>query len=137
MSYSVGVKKKIPDKASQDASVVKMVREAGAIILLVSNTPELCLFWESNNKVTGPTRNPYDTTKVSGGSSGGEVCILPFQGSLQFYVLFIKKIDYRIPFSGCSFRLRWVHSEPFVGHRRLGKTSGYVLRNFWSQTFSL
>ncbi|XP_029052215.1 fatty-acid amide hydrolase 2-A-like isoform X1 [Osmia bicornis bicornis] len=76
MSYSVGVKKKIPDKASQDATVVKMVREAGAIILLVSNTPELCLFWESNNKVTGPTWNPYDTTKVAGGSSGGEAALL-------------------------------------------------------------
>lgn len=75
MSLCVGVKKKIPNKATEDADVVIMVRKAGAIILLVSNTPELCLFWESNNKVTGDTKNPYDTRRTAGGSSGGEVRI--------------------------------------------------------------
>lgn len=70
-----GVKKKSPQKATKDAVVVSMVRKAGAIVLLVSNTPELCLNWETSNKVTGTTRNPYDTRKIPGGSSGGEVCI--------------------------------------------------------------
>ncbi|XP_076687200.1 fatty-acid amide hydrolase 2-B-like isoform X1 [Andrena cerasifolii] len=76
MSLGVGVKKKVPDKATEDADVVIMVRKAGAIILLVSNTPELCLFWESNNKVTGDTKNPYDTRRTAGGSSGGEAALL-------------------------------------------------------------
>lgn len=75
MSHSVGVKKKVVDRADEDADVVAKVREAGAIIILVSNTPELCLAWESNNKVTGSTWNPYDTSKSAGGSSGGEVCV--------------------------------------------------------------
>lgn len=70
-----GVKKKSTRKATKDAVVVSMVRKAGAIVLLVSNTPELCLNWETSNKVTGTTRNPYDTRKIPGGSSGGEVCI--------------------------------------------------------------
>lgn len=73
MSYSVGVQKKILELAVEDADVVKMVRKAGAIVLLVSNTPELCLYWESNNKVTGTTWNPYDNRRTAGGSSGGEV----------------------------------------------------------------
>lgn len=59
--------------AEFDADIVKLVREAGAIPLLVSNTPELCMNWETVNKVTGMTVNPYDTTKTPGGSSGGEV----------------------------------------------------------------
>ena len=75
MSYMVGVKKKSSQKATENASVVSLVRKAGAIVLLVSNTPELCLNWETNNKVTGTTKNPYDTRKTPGGSSGGEVCI--------------------------------------------------------------
>ncbi|CAK9797460.1 Fatty-acid amide hydrolase 2 [Anthophora plagiata] len=82
MSHSVGVKKQNPQKATEDATVVKLVREAGAIVLLVSNTPELCLFWESNNKVTGPTWNPYNSTRVAGGSSGGEAALLSSAASI-------------------------------------------------------
>ncbi|KOC60847.1 Fatty-acid amide hydrolase 2 [Habropoda laboriosa] len=82
MSHSVGVKKNSAQKATQDAVVVKFVREAGAIVLLVSNTPELCLFWESNNKVTGPTWNPYNSTRVAGGSSGGEAALLSSAASV-------------------------------------------------------
>ncbi|XP_076239327.1 fatty-acid amide hydrolase 2-A-like isoform X2 [Calliopsis andreniformis] len=82
MSYSVGVKRKVLEKAPEDADVVSMIREAGAIILLVSNTPELCLFWESTNKVTGITWNPYDTRRVAGGSSGGEAALLASAASV-------------------------------------------------------
>lgn len=76
MSHSAGVKKEIPSKADRDALVVKFLRDAGAIVLLVSNTPELCMFWESYNNVTGYTWNPYDTNRSSGGSSGGEGALL-------------------------------------------------------------
>ncbi|XP_031826753.1 fatty-acid amide hydrolase 2-A-like isoform X2 [Nomia melanderi] len=82
MSHSVGVKKKIVDRADEDADVVARVREAGAIVILVSNTPELCLAWESNNKVTGSTWNPYDTSKSAGGSSGGEAALLSSAASV-------------------------------------------------------
>lgn len=66
--------KRIP--ASEDAEVVKQIKESGAIPILVSNTPDLCMFWETYNKVTGVTRNPYDTRRTVGGSSGGEVSLL-------------------------------------------------------------
>ncbi|XP_054015348.1 fatty-acid amide hydrolase 2, partial [Hylaeus anthracinus] len=72
MCYTVGFKENVPTKAEEDAEAVSLIRKAGAIILLVSNTPEMCLFWESNNNVTGCTNNPYDPRKTSGGSSGGE-----------------------------------------------------------------
>ncbi|KAL0132901.1 hypothetical protein PUN28_000555 [Cardiocondyla obscurior] len=75
MSYCVGVKD-APSRAIKDSEVVAKIREAGGIPLLVSNTPELCLWWHTFNKVTGITRNPYDTRKTSGGSSGGEAALL-------------------------------------------------------------
>ncbi|XP_071875606.1 fatty-acid amide hydrolase 2-like isoform X2 [Bombus fervidus] len=82
MSHMAGVKKKSPQKATKNAVVVSMVRKAGAIVLLVSNTPELCLDWETSNRVTGTTRNPYDTNKVPGGSSGGEAALIGSAASI-------------------------------------------------------
>lgn len=32
--------------------------------------------WESANTIFGRTRNPYDTNRIAGGSSGGEACLL-------------------------------------------------------------
>jgi fatty acid amide hydrolase 2 len=81
MSHCVGVKDN-PSRALCDADVVARIREAGGIPLLVSNTPELCVWWHTFNKVTGTTRNPYDTRRSAGGSSGGEVCCFFF--SLPF-----------------------------------------------------
>lgn len=72
MSHSVGVKD-TPSRATSDANVVTKIREAGGIPILVSNTPELCMWWHTFNKVTGATKNPYDNRKTAGGSSGGEV----------------------------------------------------------------
>ncbi|XP_011635134.1 fatty-acid amide hydrolase 2 isoform X2 [Pogonomyrmex barbatus] len=76
MSYSVGVKENILSRATKDADVVAKIRKAGGIPLLVSNTPELCLWWHTFNKVTGTTNNPYDTRRSAGGSSGGEAALL-------------------------------------------------------------
>lgn len=75
MSHTAGCATKSNGKpeAEYDADIVKQVKEAGGIPLVVTNTPELCMNWETVNKVTGLTVNPYDTTKTSGGSSGGEV----------------------------------------------------------------
>lgn len=65
--------------ASEDADIVRLIRDAGAIPFVVSNTPELCLNWETYNHATGRTLNPYDTRKTAGGSSGGEVCTFLYQ----------------------------------------------------------
>lgn len=81
MSYSVGVKD-TPSRATEDADVVARIREAGGIPLLVSNTPELCMWWHTFNKVTGTTRNPYDTRRTAGGSSGGEAALVSAGASL-------------------------------------------------------
>lgn len=73
MSYSVGSVHRKGIRASEDGEAVALLKAAGGIPLLVSNTPEYCTSWESSNKVIGRSLNPYDTRRSSGGSSGGEV----------------------------------------------------------------
>jgi aspartyl-tRNA(Asn)/glutamyl-tRNA(Gln) amidotransferase subunit A len=54
-----------------DAPVTARLREAGAVILGKTTTPEFGCKGETNSPLTGITRNPWDTTKTPGGSSGG------------------------------------------------------------------
>ena len=58
----------VPD---EDALLVERLREAGAILLGKTNTPEFGAGSQTFNKVFGVTKNPYDLTKTCGGSSGG------------------------------------------------------------------
>ncbi len=59
-----------PAKA-QDAQVVRRLREAGAVIIGKTAVPEL-MIWPFTETVTfGSTRNPWDTDRTPGGSSGG------------------------------------------------------------------
>ena len=58
--------------APADATSVARLRDAGAIVVGVTNTSELTLWIESINKVYGRTRNAYDARRTAGGSSGGE-----------------------------------------------------------------
>ena len=82
MSNQGGRKFKTKVIAAEDAPIVKNVKKHGGIILLVSNTPELCLCWETYNKVTGRTNNPFNFRKTAGGSSGGEAALLGAGASL-------------------------------------------------------
>lgn len=60
--------------AEEDATVIARLKDVGAIVIGLTNVSELCMWWESANKVHGRTRNPYDTSRIVGGSSGGEGC---------------------------------------------------------------
>ncbi|WP_081948952.1 amidase [Litchfieldella xinjiangensis] len=54
-----------------DAPLVRMLREAGAVLLGKTNTPEFGWKAVTDNRVFGATRNPWDTRLTPGGSSGG------------------------------------------------------------------
>src|SRR5918995_2010509 len=56
----------------RDATLVSRVRQAGAIILGVTNVAEQLMAWETDNALYGRTNNPWDVTRTPGGSSGGE-----------------------------------------------------------------
>ena len=77
-SGTLGRVSHFPDK---DAASVAFMRAAGAIVLGKTNVPELCLAFESDNLIYGRTNNPYDVSRTSGGSSGGEAAIVAACGS--------------------------------------------------------
>ncbi len=62
--------------ASEDAPLVARLRAAGAVILGVTNTPELLMAWETDNLLYGRTNNPWDLNRTAGGSSGGEAAAI-------------------------------------------------------------
>jgi Asp-tRNA(Asn)/Glu-tRNA(Gln) amidotransferase A subunit family amidase len=60
----------------EDATLVKRLKNAGAIILGTTNTPELLMAWETDNLIYGCTNNPWDLEHTAGGSSGGEAAAI-------------------------------------------------------------
>jgi amidase len=60
----------------EDALVVQRLREAGAIVLGKTNTPEFAFGPNTTNAVFGATRNPWNLALTSGGSSGGSAAAL-------------------------------------------------------------
>src|SRR5919205_3296885 len=59
-----------------DAAGVARLKSAGAVVLGKTNVPEVSLAFESDNLVYGQTKNPYDSTRTPGGSSGGEAAAI-------------------------------------------------------------
>jgi len=62
--------------AKTDAPLVARLRSAGAIVLGVTNTPELLMAWETDNLLYGRTNSPWDLDRTPGGSSGGEAAAI-------------------------------------------------------------
>ncbi len=57
---------------TRDATVVRRLRDAGAIAIAKTNLPEFSAWTETDNRVTGRTNNPWNLDRTPGGSSGGE-----------------------------------------------------------------
>src|SRR3954470_13488668 len=61
----------VTERAARDAEVVRRLKDAGAIVIGKTTMPELGL-WPFTESITwGVTRNPWDTDRTPGGSSGG------------------------------------------------------------------
>jgi amidase len=63
-------------RAEKDALAVERFRRAGAVIFGKTNVPVLLADWQTFNPIYGTTNNPWDTSRVPGGSSGGAAAAL-------------------------------------------------------------
>src|SRR5204862_496999 len=76
MPYEAGTKLRAGAVGETDAPLVSRLRNAGAIVLGVTNPPELLMAWETDNLLYGRTNNPWDLSRTAGGSSGGEAAAI-------------------------------------------------------------
>lgn len=77
-----GIFDQIGAKCATSAEVIRRMDAAGAILLAITNVPEVCMCMETTNGIYGRTNNPYDGRRSAGGSSGGEGALIGAAGSL-------------------------------------------------------
>jgi len=65
---SVAFEDHVPE---EDATVVRRLKEAGAVVLAKTNLPDFATSWFAYSSAGGVTKNPYDLDRDPGGSSGG------------------------------------------------------------------
>lgn len=73
---TLGLPSRRDARAEEDAVVVQMLREAGAIPIGRTNVSQMLFYFESRNPLYGQTANPFSLKHSAGGSSGGDAAAL-------------------------------------------------------------
>lgn len=110
MPLTAGVWSRRHVKADRDATTIRRLREAGAILVGITNVPEGGLWLETYNDVYGRTVNPWSAEHTAGGSSGGEGAIVA-AGGVAFGLGADVGGSIRIPAAFCGT----------VGHKPTGR----------------
>ncbi|KAK3603257.1 hypothetical protein CHS0354_007588 [Potamilus streckersoni] len=88
-------------KLQFDATVVSRILDAGGRLLGKTNCEDLCCCFSSFTNVTGPTLNPHDRTRSSGGSSSGSAALVS-AGEIDMAIGGDQGGSIRIPASWCG-----------------------------------
>ncbi len=64
------------NRPAMDATSVRLLREAGAIVVGKTSCPEFLMNYETDNRIIGRTNNPWNLERTAGGSSGGEAAAI-------------------------------------------------------------
>lgn len=78
---TAGLKRRINEIGQDNAPLVMRMKDAGFILLGITNVPEGMTWFETYNKVYGRTSNAYSIHHTPGGSTGGEAAIIGAAGS--------------------------------------------------------
>ncbi|KAH8113206.1 general amidase [Phellopilus nigrolimitatus] len=81
LETTIGFVYGIGNLAKSDATLVKILYEAGAVPFVRTNVPQTLMWTETFNNVFGRTVNPFNRNLTSGGSSGGEGALVGMKGS--------------------------------------------------------
>ena len=65
--------------ATEDSLIVQLLKDAGAIPLCMSNTVQTMTLPETVNNIWGRTSNPWDLSRTTGGSSGGDAALVAME----------------------------------------------------------
>ncbi|MGA8598714.1 MAG: amidase [Bryobacteraceae bacterium] len=63
-------------RPARDAACVRLLKQAGAIVIGKTSCPEFLMNYETDNRIIGRTNNPWDLSRTPGGSSGGEAAAI-------------------------------------------------------------
>ncbi|KAL9030441.1 MAG: hypothetical protein Q9196_001446 [Gyalolechia fulgens] len=77
---SVGYSRNTGKPYAEDGTMVKILKDAGAVPYVKTNLPVTLLSFESTNDVWGRTTNPHNPKYSPGGSTGGESALLAYGG---------------------------------------------------------
>ena len=71
-----GLACRLKERCDKDCLMISVLRKQGAIPICTGNTIQIMMLPESNNRIWGQAKNPWDLDRTPGGSSGGEAALV-------------------------------------------------------------